>query len=138
MILKAGTILINNDKIGLIYRDYYNDYTFPKGHLESGESLLECAIRETNEETKREVRLLINEEIYVEKYTDSNKNECECHYFLVEDAGKSNNTSLEVHDLVWTDFEKVESLLSYESTKEVWNNIKKIVKEYIDNEKKNN
>ena len=49
MIEKAGTILINKRMIGLIYRDNYDDYTFPKGHLEKDETLKECAIRETNE-----------------------------------------------------------------------------------------
>ena len=67
MILKAGTILINKDKIGLIYRDFNNDYTFPKGHVEEGESFLECAIRETNEETKREVKILLEDELYIEQ-----------------------------------------------------------------------
>ena len=32
MIKKAGTILINKHDIGLIYRDNYDDYSFPKGH----------------------------------------------------------------------------------------------------------
>ena len=137
MILKAGTILINKDKIGLVYRDYYDDYSFPKGHVEKGESFLECAIRETNEETKREVTVLMENEIYIEHYTDSKGNECECHYYLVKDNGKSNNTSSEVHDLVWVDFDDVESYLSYSSLKELWNNIKEKVKEYIDYEENN-
>ena len=52
---KAGCILINkeNNKIGLIYRQKQKDYSFPKGHRESEESLIECAIRETAEETKK-------------------------------------------------------------------------------------
>ena len=50
---KAGTILVNlaNKKIGLTYRVKQNDYSFPKGHLEEGETLQECAVRETEEET---------------------------------------------------------------------------------------
>ena len=54
-VLKAGCILINqkNKKIALVYRQKQKDYSFPKGHLEDGESLIECAIRETAEETKR-------------------------------------------------------------------------------------
>ena len=54
MTLKAGIILINKNKIALIYRNNYNDYSFPKGHLEDGESLIECAIRETEEDIKRD------------------------------------------------------------------------------------
>ncbi len=138
MILKAGTILINKNKIGLIYRNTSKDYSFPKGHLESDESLKECAIRETNEETKREVKLLIDEEIYIEDYLDSKGNKCRCHYYLGMDAGKSNNDSLDTHDLVWVDFDKVEETLTYASLKRLWNNIKEKVSVYIVNEKENN
>ena len=137
MILKAGTILVKNDKIALVYRDYYDDYSFPKGHVEKGESFIECAIRETNEETKREVLLAGDSEIYIEYYTDSKGNKCECHYYLAKDNGKSNNTSSEVHDLVWVDFDEVDNYLTYESLRELWNNIKEKVKKYIDYEKEN-
>ena len=131
MILKAGTILINKNKIGLVFRDNYKDYSFPKGHVEEGETFLECAIRETNEETKREVKILMQEGIYIEQSKDSKGNDCECHYFLGEDAGKSDNDSLDTHDLIWVDFDKVESVLSYVSLKTLWNSIKDIVKEYM-------
>lgn len=131
MILKAGTILINKDKIGLIYRDYYKDYTFPKGHLEENETLLDCACRETNEETKREVIVLLEKEIYIDEYKDSKGNNCKCYYYLVKDNGPSDNKSLEVHDLVWTNFDEVENKLTFESLRKLWNEIKPIVKKYI-------
>ena len=41
MILKAGTILVKNDKIALVYRDYYDDYSFPKGHEKQMKKLKE-------------------------------------------------------------------------------------------------
>ena len=132
MVLKAGTILINKNKIGLIYRDNYDDYSFPKGHLEDNESLVECAIRETNEETKREVTLLLEEPIYIEDYTSSRNEECRCYYYLVKDNGHSDNTSEDTHDLVWLDFDKVSDVLSYESLKKLWSEIKDKVKEYIE------
>ena len=138
MILKAGTILINKNKIGLIFRENYKDYSFPKGHLESNETLLECAIRETNEETKREVILLKESEIYIEQYKDSKGNDCECHYYLVRDNGHSDNDSTDTHDLVWVDYLNVGDTLSYESLKYLWNNIKEEVLRYIEDEEKNN
>lgn len=132
MTQKAGIILINKNKICLIYRDYYNDYSFPKGHLEKGESLIECAIRETEEETKRKVKLIKEEPIYIEHYSTPKMEKCECYYYLAYDDGKSDNDSLEVHEVVWTEYSKVEETLSYESLKKAWNSIKKIVGEYID------
>ena len=134
MTLKAGVILINKNKIGLIYRDNHNDYSFPKGHLEEYESLLECAIRETEEETKRRVKILFNDEIYIENYVTPSGEECECHYYLGLDDGHSDNDSTDTHDLVWVDFDKVSDTLSYESLKKLWNSIKSKVSEYIKND----
>ena len=75
---KAGCILINkkNNKIGLIYRQKQKDYSFPKGHRESEESLIECAIRETAEETKRDCILYSNEPVAQEHYYEMMKLIC--------------------------------------------------------------
>ena len=131
MTLKSGVILINKNKICLIYRDYYNDYSFPKGHLEDGESLLECAVRETEEETKRKVKLIKEDPVYVERYTTPRGEECECSYYIGYDDGVSDNTSSDTHEVVWTNYEDILDTLSYDSLKTVWNNVKDLVGEYI-------
>ena len=56
---------------------------------------------------------------------------------MVIDSGKSDNSSSEVHDLVWVDYDEVEDMLSYDSLKKMWNNIKDIVKKYLNYEKEN-
>ena len=119
---KAGCIVANLEtkQIALIFRDYYNDYTFPKGHLEDRETLEECAIRETAEETKRDCKIIKEIAPYIDKYVTPRGENCECYMYVAIDTGKSDNDSTDTHDLVWVDFDKVEEKLSYDSLKKNW------------------
>lgn len=132
---KAGCILINKEtnKIGLIYRNKHNDYSFPKGHKEKGETLIDCAIRETAEETKRDCKLYSNEPVANEHYFDSKNDEVDMYYFIAIDKGKSLNNSEDTHDLIWTEFDKVEETLTYNSLKTIWNEIKDKVYNILEN-----
>ena len=129
--LKAGCILVNKQtkKIGLIYRTKHNDYEFPKGHLEENETIMECAIRETAEETKRNVKLILDFEPYQITYTTKKGEHCRCYYYLGEDLGNSDNTSTDTHDLHWLNIENIESTLTYSNTLKVWEYFKpKLIK----------
>lgn len=123
---KAGCIVVNTKtkKIALIFRDYYNDYTFPKGHLEKGETLEECAIRETAEETKRDCKIINSIAPYIDRYVTPRGENCVCYMYVAVDTGKSDNDSTDTHDLVWVDFVEVEEKLSYDSLKKNWQAVK--------------
>lgn len=123
---KAGCIVVNLEtkQIALIYRDYYNDYTFPKGHLEENETLEECAIRETAEETKRDCKIVESIAPYIDKYVTPRGENCVCYMYVAVDTGKSDNDSTDTHDLVWVNFENVEEKLSYDSLKKNWQAVK--------------
>ncbi len=125
---KAGLVVYNSklDKIALIFRDYYNDYSFPKGHVEQGETYEECAIRETAEEIKRQATI-INHTPYIECYTTPKGEECEVYMYVALDTGHSDNTSIETHELIWVDVDRVEDTLSFQSNKEVWRALKKYI-----------
>jgi len=65
--IRCGGILINNDKDSIIIvlnRDSYSrgecKWGLPKGHIKSGESLVDCAKREINEETGINVQIKQN------------------------------------------------------------------------------
>lgn len=132
-VIKAGCILINttNNKVGLIYRNKYNDYTFPKGHKEDNESIMDCAIRETIEETQRIPEIL--SALSTSKYTDSNGDEAEVYWFLAKDLGESHATINEElkHELIWVNFDEVENKLSYDNLIRLWNESKEKILQYI-------
>lgn len=122
MIKKAGTILINKDTkcVGLVKRKKHNDISFPKGHLEDNESLRECAVRETIEETGRNCKLIFEEPIYIDTYKNK-EGIVEVYYYLAEDLGKINNNIDE--ELIWINVYEVLNILEYDSLKDIYINI---------------
>ena len=106
--------------------DAYNKWTFPKGHVEKGESLEETALRELEEETglkKLKIKKYLGEtEIKVHK--PNKKSFCKLiKYFLIE--AQENKIIIphtkEIKDVRW--FSKKESLdtLGYNNAKEIFN-----------------
>ena len=86
---KAGTVLVNlsNKKIALVYRRDNLGYEFPKGHIEEGETLEECAVRETEEETGR--KNYIVEKLEKLNYITGKGEEVELHMYLAIDDGRT-------------------------------------------------
>lgn len=129
---KAGTILLSKDykKVGLVYRTKLDDYSFPKGHIEKDESLIECALRETEEETGRKCTLITNEEIGKLEYVNY-EGTIYTHLFLAIDNGPTTKfiNEYDKENLVWVDINDVANKLTYNDLKEFWlNNLDKINK----------
>ena len=129
---KAGCVLIDkkNKKIGLVYREKNNDYSFPKGHLEENETLCECAIRETEEETGRRCKLLSEIEIGIIEYTNFEGN-IKTYMYLAIDDGVTDRIidEKDKEELVWVNYDDVIDKLSYQNLKDFWKKIEVRVKE---------
>ncbi len=130
--IKAGCILVDpkTKKIGLIYRDYRNDYEFAKGHLENGETIAECALRETAEETKIDAEIIETIPPFIEEYKTPSGEQCVSYLFVSTALGKSKNTSTDTHELIWLDIDEVEAKLSYITLKNLWKEAKPLIETY--------
>lgn len=137
LVKKAGTILLNLEtkKIGLVYRKKDKSYTFPKGHLEKGETLQECAIRETEEETLRTNHLLINKEIDVLRYTTPLGENVENYMYIAIDDGPSSRDipMCDREFFEWIEYEDVGSKLIFSNLKLLWNKIKEPIYTLLEN-----
>lgn len=122
---KAGTVLVNkkNNQVGLVYRKKKGDLSFPKGHLEKNESLTECAVRETEEETGRKCHLLSEKPIYVMSYETDNGEKVINYMYLALDDGIINYISDDPEILVWVDIENVGNSLIYQNLIEFWREV---------------
>lgn len=122
-IKKAGGIITNRDKskIVIIYRANSNDWSFPKGHIEKGETPLNACIREIREETGLNVELL--KELPDMNYGDKAGNMVNLIMFLVQ-SKETNLTPEHTKDILkWVNVNEVESFLSYKNLKEYYNKI---------------
>ena len=127
-VIKAGCVLLSydNERIGLIYRPGRRDYSFPKGHIEEGESLKLCALRETEEETKIVPEIILNEEIGVIRYDNDYEKNIELHLFLAKENGISSWSveDEEIAEFIWVDKHEVYDMLSYPYLRDFWAKIK--------------
>ncbi len=129
---KAGSILLSKDhkKACLVHREKLKDYTFPKGHVEDKETLLECALRETEEETGYACKALSTKPLGTIIYNNF-EGTVITYMYLLEECGLTTKDIPEYdkEEPLWLELKDIEEKLSYSNLKEFWNNIREKIEE---------
>ncbi len=99
-------------EVAVVHRPAYDDWSFPKGKLDPGESLEVAAVREVAEETGFDCELL--GPIGCTEYTDRRGRSKTVCYWRMRPAGGRFTPGSEVDQLRWLTVEEALPLLSYD------------------------
>ena len=98
-------------RVLLVHRPKYDDWTFPKGKAEDGETDEECALREVWEETGFTCRLL--EELTSTEYVDSRGRPKRVRWWRMRIVAGTFAPTEEVDEIQWLPGPDAATLLSY-------------------------
>jgi 8-oxo-dGTP diphosphatase len=110
----AGGIVTRNgaSEVLVVHRERYDDWSFPKGKRELGESDEECALREVEEETG--LRCALAAELPSTSYTDGHGRPKRVRYWLMEPVGGELAYHHEVDAARWVSVDEARDLLTYQ------------------------
>ena len=125
-ILAAGGIVIDREtgspKVLVVHRPRYDDWSFPKGKLETRETIEDGALREVKEETGLECRIVRPLSIlrYSVRKPNGRIRTKAVHYFLMERvSGDIRVPGDEVDRAEWYNVDEAASTLTYEQDRKL-------------------
>ena len=132
--ISCGGILLNYDatKVCLIYKKGRDEWLIPKGHWEEGESYVQTAVREVEEETGVRNGTVIDPERYqtIEySFEDSEgrKNLKTVYFYLLraesEELTQTQEQGNEGLSAEWVEVDRVVDVLTHEDKKSMFRNL---------------
>jgi 8-oxo-dGTP diphosphatase len=104
-------------EVALVHRPKYDDWSFPKGKLDPGESWEDAALREVEEEIGLRCRL--GHELPPTSYTDNRGRAKVVRYWMMEPLDGAFAASGEVDEMRWLPAGEARALLTYEHDREL-------------------
>lgn len=126
-IVAAGGIIVDESsgsrRVLLVHRPRYDDWSFPKGKLDPGETIEEAALREVREETGLKCRLIrkLTEARYNYRTRHTGRLKPKVvHYFLMERLTSRIKVPGDEVDLaLWVELDEASQKLTYEQDREL-------------------
>src|SRR3954463_14448272 len=106
----AGGLVVRDGRVAVAHRPRYDDWSFPKGKLDPGESWEQAALREVHEEIG--VRARLGRELSAAAY-DVARGRKVVRYWLMDPQSGAFAPNEEVDEVRWLLPAEAESLLSY-------------------------
>lgn len=114
MIQAAGGVIwrdgVSSTEVLLIHRPHRDDWSLPKGKLDDGETIAECALREVEEETG--YRCELGAELASTYYRDRKGRQKRVRYWTMTVVGGSFRPNAEVDEIRWLSVDQASGLLT--------------------------
>ena len=108
----GGVVMRDGSEVLVVHRPKYDDWTFPKGKAEPGESHEECALRELEEETGFRCRL--GPKLPSTRYRDSRGRRKVVRWWRMTIEAGEFEPNREVDEIRWLLPEDAAALLTYD------------------------
>jgi 8-oxo-dGTP diphosphatase len=105
-------VIRRDGQVAIVHRPKYDDWTFPKGKLDPGESFEEAALREVEEETGLVCEL--GEELPSTTYTDNRGRDKVVRYWAMTPVAGEFDPNDEVDELRWVTPDEARERLTYD------------------------
>ena len=110
MVAREGRVL-------LVHRPRYDDWAFPKGKLDPGESFEDAALREVEEEAG--VRCTLGRELPSAKYEVRGRPKLVRYWLMTPEAETAFEPNDETDEVRWLTPDEARALLSYDHDREL-------------------
>jgi 8-oxo-dGTP pyrophosphatase MutT (NUDIX family) len=118
----GGIVLDDEGRVLMVHRPRYDDWSFPKGGVDSGETIEQAALREVLEEAGLQCKIIrqLSDSRYLYTTPKGATRAKVVHYFLMEiTGGRLFADGLETDEAAWCSLEEAEKRLSYAGDKAV-------------------
>jgi 8-oxo-dGTP diphosphatase len=116
-VLAAGGAVLRADRVAVVHRPRYDDWSLPKGKLDEGEDFEQAALREVEEEIglKCRLRRMLGETTYYDR-----KDRLKLvRYFEMRPESGEFTPNDEVDEVRWLPFGEAARLLTYDFDREL-------------------